>query len=504
MNDRVKKFVKDNIFFIAVFILAAGVALALNILYPYSGDDWYWAAQPFSLSSLIELNGRYMGTLIALIITKLPALRVIICFAVTMAAIYFLSLAGENHRWLFFLAAAALFMVMPVSISNETLVWASGFANYTPSALIVIVYITLIKNEFADKAPVYGKAAPYIAAALGAVGALFMETVTIGNIIVGAAVLIYHLIRFKKPETTLIAFLGGAVAGAALMFINPVYFQIAGGQDPDYERSIDFLNIASAYFNTFQYFFAYDNFWLNLFLTAMLTWLAAKNFALLKKPARAGAIISFAVKLCFLVFSGADYFGKAIVYFRLVGVLKGILTFAFCSAVLADVLLLIKDVNVKLRCVFLIGCLLAYSLTLLVVFPVGGRNFMCAYLLFAALALTVLGENLKDTSFAEKPLAIAVTAVSLAAVVSFGIVRIGAYSEIHSAYVAREERIIKQLEEGAENIEIDSITASGAIGAKTITYVHNVNPDNSYFMKYFREYYGISPSVSVSLPGYLG
>lgn len=46
-----------------------------------------------------------------------------------------MSLNGENHRAFFFIIAADLFVAMPLTVIKESLVWASGFANYAPSAL---------------------------------------------------------------------------------------------------------------------------------------------------------------------------------------------------------------------------------------------------------------------------------------------------------------------------------------------------------------------------------
>lgn len=497
----IKSFLKNNAFFIVAATVVAGALIALNALFPYSGDDWYWASRPFSFASITELNGRYFGTVIALIITKCYPLRIIICSAVTFALIYILSRQEDGNRFLFFMVAAALVLAAPVSIINETLAWASGFANYTPSALIVIAYISIVKGEFNDDAPEYGKAVPFIAAALGFLGAFFVETVTIGNVIVGAAVLIYHIIRFKKPSAALIAFLGGAIIGAALMFVNPVYFQIAGGDDPVYERSVSLSlkTIISAYFNTFQYYFAYDNFWLNLFIFAMLVVMFIRRFALVKKSLCAALIACFAVQIVFLAFSGLEFFGFSVFpSFDKIGVVKGAFTFLFCAASLAEGIVLVKNINIKLKFTFIAGCVLAYSLPLLAVNPVGGRNFSLTYFLFAMFALALFNENIKGVNGGakfEKRVALSVFAVAAAGVVAFLSIYISKYAYIRSAYNERAESVYAQRE--SDTVTIKRLPSYETLpNGRRLTYVHNADPDNDYFLIYFKDYYGL-PSETV-------
>lgn len=397
-----KNFIRSNLFFIFVIALCFFAFVALNAVALFWVDDFYWATRSFSWESITALNGRYLGSVLSLIITKSTALRAILCASLTVVLLFVLSLNGSRggSRAFYFIAATALFFIMPSSIFVQAEVWASGFANYIPSALIAVTFATLVRREFSDKPPEYGRAMPYLAAALGLVGAFFLETVTIGNMIVGAAILIYHCIRFKKADATLIAFLAGALIGAVFMFANPVYFSIADGNDPSAYRGVrdSFESIKVCYFKFFQYYFLYDNFALNAIITGLFLWLAVKRLPFLNGIGRAAIIACFLIQAVFLTLGGSTFVGCDLLPegTPYANEIKGLFTALFAASILVESLSLIKNINVKLNLLFLTGASLAYSLPLLVVTPITARAFVTGYLLFIMFAIILLNENLSD------------------------------------------------------------------------------------------------------------
>ena len=76
----IKKFiVKNKSFFIIAFFI-----FLISLLFPYSGDDWYWGSKNLSIASIvsmakdIELNGRYLGNIIVIMLTENIFIRGII------------------------------------------------------------------------------------------------------------------------------------------------------------------------------------------------------------------------------------------------------------------------------------------------------------------------------------------------------------------------------------------------------------------------------------------
>lgn len=496
---KLKLFVERYGIYICVAAAFAAVA-ALNFLFPLAGDDMEWTTKRYTLAVITEFNGRYLGTILSMAIVKSTWLRVIAASAITGLLLCALAFAGDGKRWFFFIVGAFLFIIMPTSLFSEVVAWASGFANYMPSALVAVTYLVMVKREFASETPSYCRAMPYLAAALGLIGAFFMETVTIGNVIVGVAVLIYHFIRFKKPSATLIAFLAGAIIGAVLMFLNPVYLSIADGNDPIAYRTFSLANIKDAYFDYFYGYFLYDNFSLNLFLTGMTVWLFVLRVPFISVARRVIISICFLFQLAFLADSGASYFGGALLpNFRYQGAVNGLLSATYFAALAVEVIFLLKGA-LRLYCIFLIGAILAYTAEMLAVTPITARSFIYSYLIFVLLAMVILGENISLSHAKEGNIARAIALAAVAITVGIFAWYAVRYSAVHSAYVARENEIIRQVNEGDDVILVKRLPVEYKIGDKTVSFVRYANFDASpYAELVLRSYYGIPSDVELVL-----
>lgn len=127
---------------------------ALAFLFPYTGDDWAWGTS-IGLARLQshfhDYNGRYLGNLLVLLLTRSKALVI-----VTMAAAYTLTCwlcykFTSEKRPIVFLFAVLLFLLMPKSIWAQAVVWTSGFSNYVPPALASVSFILLFHNNLSSK-----------------------------------------------------------------------------------------------------------------------------------------------------------------------------------------------------------------------------------------------------------------------------------------------------------------------------------------------------------------
>lgn len=501
---KIKRFLKENWFFIASAAAVIAVLITLNLLFNRTADDMEWGIKPFTFFIFTEFNGRYLGTLITLIITKVEWLRVVICAAVSFGVIYVLSLNGRGHKTFFFIMAAFLFAAMPLLLFREVAAWASGFANYMPAALVVVAMVVMLRQEFAPEPPVYKKCMPYLAAALGVVGALFLETVTIGDVVMAAAAFIYHMIRFKKPNATLIALLAGTIVGAIIMFVNPVYFSIADGSDPIAYRTVDFANIKSVYFGDFHYYLLFNNFILNVFMTGMLVWLFVRSYPSLKKSEFVTIIVCSVFEAVFLIESGSVYFGHSLVpgfpYFNYEGAVKGIMSFFFLISIIVETIVLLKASDVGLYSMFLLGGVLVYSLPMLIVTPISSRTMLCSYMLLASFTLTLLNENIagKETAAIKRTI-FAFTVAAAVMLTALSALYIAKYAEIYEAYWEREESVIEQLEEGTDVVVVKALPVTEYIGGREISFVRLPDPDSPYIEECFRNWYGISMDILVKV-----
>lgn len=500
----IKWFLRDNILFLLAIGVAIWAVVWLNMLAPYSCDDWYWGSEDFSVATITELNGRYLGTIFAMIISRVKGLRIFLCSAIIILFIIVLASAGRGNRLFFFLASAAAFFMMPLSMFSQSVIWASGFANYIPSALIVVEYLLIVRREFSeDKAPSYDGCMPVVMILLGICGALFVETITLGNIILAAAVAIYHYKRFHTHELALIGFLLGAVIGAALMFLNSVYFGVFGGDDPVGYRVINFETAGSVYFDEFHYYFCYNNFPLNLAITAVFTLLAVMRFKDMPIAKRTIVAICFAVQFIFLVESGTTYFGSSIIpVYEVKRRISGILTFAFCVSAFVDVIILFKRIQFRTYCIFLMCAAVIYTAPMLVLTPISSRCFTVAYFLFVLLFIAMLGETLNGMT--PKGRKIAQQAFGLiffmAAVISIAIYLVQ-YWGIDLDNTRRETIIAEALASGEKEISLSHLASDYMIGNKEILYVYMPNPISDYLMNIFKAFYHIPDDVVVTVVG---
>ena len=234
------------------YILIFVILIFLCALFPWSGDDWAWGSDTgmdIFHSFFKDYNGRYLGNLLVLALTRSRILRACVMAATCTGLLYHLSKLTGGMTEL----AVLLLLMMPAQMFAQSVAWTSGFSNYVPSVLISIVYISITSNLFENEVTKYGQRVPWICLLLGLVGGLFVEHITIYNICLGLFMCIYCFARYRKVMGAQIAFLIGAVISPAVMFSNGAYRTISQGGD--WYRSVAHgLNgmIGRAYNNTVE------------------------------------------------------------------------------------------------------------------------------------------------------------------------------------------------------------------------------------------------------------
>lgn len=470
--------------------------LILSSMFPLSGDDWYWGTKDFSFESITSLNGRYLGSLIVLVMTHVDWLRVLITAAVVVGIIYFASCTAQKNGFIYFVFSALLILLMSKDMFRQVIVWSSAFSNYAPSALMMTAYLCIVFKSFSSEAARYRKYTYILAAALGFCGAFFMENMTVGNIIIAVAVIIYSAIRFKRVDKVHIAFLIGCVLGAVLMFIDPAYVSIFGGSDKEGYRDVAFniKSIMSKYFNEVHQKLIYENIWLNAALFILVLTIIIKRFRTYTKSEKIINIVSVSFEAMFLIVSLAESFSVYLIpQFRYTGAVKGILSAVFFIGLTLNFLFAIKDTDLKLKLMFLCGSIVAYALPLLIVNPIGARNFFETYILFVVMAVLLLQYNLKiyEAEDKERLFIKIFCGVAVIAIIALFVYYFAIYSAISSAYADRVMLLSEQLQSGSKTITLNKLPYGD--------YVWHGDPieDNIYLQNIFKEYYGISKDIAL-------
>ena len=218
--------------FLGFLLFIAFAVLAYQ--FPYSGDDWAWGSS-IGLERLDNwfqgYNGRYAGNLLVLLLTRSKLLQVV-CLSASLVFLCFAVKLFNNAEGLVTVyVSTCLLLLVPKEIFVQSLSWTSGYSNYVPPILLVIIYLIMIRDIFEEKQPKYPRTFPWIAYVLGVVGALFMENLTLYSIALAVLLIGYVRWRFRRFYATHVAYLAGCLSGALMMFSNSAYFSIANNTD---------------------------------------------------------------------------------------------------------------------------------------------------------------------------------------------------------------------------------------------------------------------------------
>lgn len=372
------------------------IALCACVLYAH--DDFEWGTQP-GLDRLASgfqgYNGRYLGNLIVMALTRSPLLRtafmaVCLFFTIALTALF---AGGARSLPL----TAALFLMLPVSIARQTLGWVSGFANYGTAAGLVAALLYAARGLFADAPQPQRRAAALPMLLLGLFGALLMENVTVFFVLMPLGLSLYGRRRGVSCAPLLFCALG-ALLGAALMFSNPVYRSIAQGSD-GYRSVSLFASPAKTLLSCYNTFCREMVGPLLLDALALLLVLSGLCAALLLSGARkgplarlcAGAVVLYPLyPLMRRLHPKWSPLGSYTPY------LEGALSLAYLACLLGVLLTCLPAGAARRRALALYAAAALLTAPLCAVSPLGGRCFLPVYVLLCALAAQLACVVLSD------------------------------------------------------------------------------------------------------------
>lgn len=481
-NSQKKNLIAYGIIFVLLFFLC--------MLFPYSGDDWAWGSQ-IGLDRLDNwfdnYSGRYFGNLIVLALTRSNLLKsVTMSFCLTGIIVLVNKLTGEQKNGVFIISSVLVFM--PVPLLRQAVVWTSGFANYTTSIFLTLIYIYYVNNIYGEKKPKNSFAAAIPLAVLGFANTLIVEHLTIYNVLLAIYVIVFTLIKFKKLFVQYIAYFIGTIAGTALMFSNSVYRSVADGSDSYRTIGGDGDGIISraikAYFGTIVEEGFFNNFVLNIFLVGVcvVVWFSIKDK--LSKKSKFFGTLSIAVMVAFAAGTVMLRVGSVTELMLLKGAM-GAATAAYILAFIIFLFVLPFEINKKLKLFFILGstgCLIA---PLLVVTPIGSRCFFAPYVMMLYLGMEFY--SLFDDDIKEKCAKISRITVITAAV---GLIYL--FYIYGTVSYCNNERI--------EKAQSDAQSATGTIQVEELPYSEYVwcsDLAQKVWEKRFKLFYDIDENVKI-------
>ena len=360
---------------------------ALCLLFPYTGDDWAWgtAIGLERLASRFDrYNGRYLANLIVLALTRSRPL----CAAVTAAVMVGISAlisAITERPWTYELSALALFTI-PKAIGAQTIVFASGFVNYTLSVCLLLLYMACVFRARAAR-PGWAPGRCLFMLLLGFAGCLFVEHVSICTAVLSLGVLLNVRGTERRWDLPRLSHLCGAVAGCVLMFSNSAYRMVADRTDT-YRSFADGGLLMRALRNYLSVIYregCLNNGLLNMaiFLVCLLCvfFLRERITSRLARVCLAfqGVFSAYSLfAVMYMTDARRGHFLHAEGLFSFLGLLSMFGTLLFISSALED-----KRIRDKL--IFAMTAILLSLAPLLLVTPLTSRCFMAAYVFYILL-----------------------------------------------------------------------------------------------------------------------
>lgn len=498
--NRMLKFYRNTdkkILLFSVVIFSAFALLAY--LFPYSGDDWAWGSEIGAerLQNWFEgYNGRYAGNLLVMTLTRSKGLCVFVMALCLVLAGLFPSLFAGVKGLASFALGTVFLLVIPGEVFTQSVVWTSGFSNYVPPALLTLFYFIITKNIFGNEIPHYRAFVPFVSLFMGFAGALFMENITVFNIMAALCVIIFTFVRFRKVFAVHIAYFVGSVAGAVLMFTNSAYRLIA--QKGDFYRSFfyerGFVDMATENIKeTFEQFFASNPLALSflsvLCILLCITFLKSNQDSK-KKTAVIASVYVNLICLGLICFKGRLYDWDIFYNNRIYAVVSAVMMFCigmlYFLAVAVIICFCIDCKKVKGKAVFLLFCIVGVVAPLMVVSPIGPRCFFPPYLFLSCLCVLLFSYLSDRLAFSEK-VQMGFQRLFVGIVCALCSFLVGVYGVIHYYDVTRTEYIKKQTDEGFKNVVTYYLPFT--------SYVWNGDPDSVPWDESYKKFYGIDEKV---------
>lgn len=383
------KSIKINKIYMFLFLFL----LVLCFMFPYTNDDWTWGTSMglnLFFSGFDNYNGRWVGNILALILTRSILLRTITMAFVLTGIIVLISKITNQKNTTIPLIAIFLILGMKSSIWAQGFVWTSGFVNYTVSIFLILIYFYLNRKLFSQEEVKFSFKSLFPLLLLGFSVSLIMENITIYNLLLAIFVIVFTYIKQKKIYASQISYFIGSILGTILMFSNSAYASILNNSDPYRSVANNGLmeNAINNYFGIISTHLLFQNIILITFISIILLLIAKK----VKKHNKFQKII------CLFIFFYPLYsilntiFPSWQILLNYTKYFNGLITFLYAICLFIFPFLFIKDKNKKNRMIFVIVSIGIITGLLLFVNPVGCRNFFPTYILFVLYAAMAYDE----------------------------------------------------------------------------------------------------------------
>ncbi len=387
------------------YIILELLLLLLCWTFPYSGDDWAWGSR-IGMERLSQwfanYNGRYLGNIIVLILTRSRLIRTI-CVSITIVLIVYCIERIISRKWAFEISLLCL-TFMSYFVLRQSIVWTSGYSNYAISILLTLVYILYLNDhwEMPEKSNGLTLAMLFL---LGLSNTLIVEHLTLFNVFASLVLFGVWLIRYHRFRADYLLYALGCVIGTCYMFANSAYRTITGKGD-EYRTIAEngiILKAINNYFGVIYREILFNNYILNvlffivLFLVFMKTRKESPKSIVRIRAACLALMAFYALYSSWICWTeGINYFPYVYswkVYFN--GIATALYAIALFTSSVIDHH---YERMINRRILLFWIALIIMAGPLFAVTPIGSRCFFCTYVILIIIFCEIIKSNFSDSA----------------------------------------------------------------------------------------------------------
>lgn len=252
---------KRNVKYILYLFTIVFFALFYYFL-PFAGDDWAWGSD-IGIERLKNgfdgYNGRYLGNILIIIVTRSVIARIIICTFIMFLLILILSkifdnlsdTKNSNSNYIIAFSSVLILVLpnqiafgdlQPFQIFGSTVGWLSGFTNYVVPSALILFYYYFATNKKAESKFIY-----LLLVFDGVLSCLCVEHYTLFCLMFSFSVIVYRFYYDRKICKKSLSFFVGAFVGALIMFTNSSYLSMQKGNINDKQRAVGLIGSFKKY-----------------------------------------------------------------------------------------------------------------------------------------------------------------------------------------------------------------------------------------------------------------
>jgi len=470
---------------------------ALAFLFPRSGDDWAWGSsigiERFN-NGFALYNGRYFGNFLVLALTRIGVVAQVFEAAAVTALLYLILKTGSSGFEAAAPVCAFLLMAIPKAMFRQVFTWVSGFTNYVPPVLLTL----FVFYQFSRVKKERGRRLQFALVSAAAFSAqLFMEHNTVYAVAASAVIVLLCLWLKKEAFGLSVCYALSSLAGAAVMFSNGAYREIASGGD--------------AYRNVVNGSESMPKILLDKLEGSIAPGIITGNTVLIVTVCLLGMTAVTLAKnkndwLKIPVNIAYTAVGLVTVYKALspnsLNRINLLNAAVFAAAVLLTAVLFVEQKEIRFDILFLTLSAAVLTFPLLFVNPIGPRCYFGQYVLiimagkelFNAVALSSNAGQKKPGGIKALAALTACAAVTACSVRFAGLFRI--YGDIHKADTQRTAYITAEVKKGSKEITVPKLPRGEG------EYVHCADPNGFPWHDRFKLYHGFPEDVRLKLVDY--